>query len=86
MKVLNKPIEVISWTKEDGTMTPLKYRVEGEDGELHSYKLKLQAREVIKHTGKDIYKFTCQVQMNNQIKICEIRYNKADMKWTLYKI
>lgn len=86
MKVVNKHIDVIALFKKDRTMIPLKFRIVGEDDAEYSYKVNVQSTELMKHAGKEVYRYICQVTINEQVKICEIRFSKDDMIWTLFKI
>lgn len=66
-------------------MIPFKLRIT-ENDETYSCKLKVQSTEEMKQCGKIFYRYTCQTEINNQIKMCEIRYSKDAMTWTLFKI
>ncbi len=84
MKVLNKPIDVITWTKENGSMIPFKFRIT-ENDKTYSCKIQVQSSEEI-NSAEKYYIYTCQTEINNQTKMCEIRYSKDAMTWTLFKI
>lgn len=87
MKVLDKPIEVISLTKKDGSTNPIKFRLSDENGEIRSYKIAtILKTDKDKIAGKTIYRYTCKVIINDIEKLCEIRYCRDTMLWTLYKI
>lgn len=87
MKTLVKSIEMISWTEENGKIHPIKFKLVGNNGEIHIYKIKkIYTTEFEKLAGNKTYKFTCEIVINNAIKICELRYELDSCKWTLFKI
>ncbi len=54
MKVLDKPIDVITCTKENGTMIPFKFRIT-ENEERYAYNLKvLNSEKDNNHYGKKL--------------------------------
>jgi hypothetical protein len=86
MKVIVKPIEMISYTEENGKIHPVKFKLE-TNGENQVYKVhKIYTTELNKMAGNKIYKFTCEIVVNNNIKLCELRYELDSCKWVLFKI
>lgn len=87
MKVFAQPIEMISWTEESGKIHPLKFKV-SFDKEMAQVcpVIKLYHFELDKLAGNKLYKFTCEIVLNNQIRLCEIRYELDTCLWTLFKI
>lgn len=87
MKVLNRPISIISWTKKDGTLVPVKMRLTKDNQEHLSIPIdKIITTHQQKIAGEMVYRFTCQVCLHGFIKLCEIRYYCDKMVWTLFKI
>jgi hypothetical protein len=87
MKTLAKPIEMISVTSENGNIKPIKFRIITSEGEAQIYKVYRVYHTVLeKLAGNRIYKFTCEIVVNNQKKICELRYELDSCKWMLFKI
>lgn len=87
MKTLAKSIEMISWTEENGKIHPIKFKIAQSNGEKHIYKVvKIYTSELEKMAGNKIYKFTCEIIVNNMIKLCELRYELDSCKWILFKI
>ena len=87
MKVLSKPIEMISHTKEDGKIYPLKFKLENQLGESNIYVVqKLYTSNITKIAGNKMYIFTCEIIVNDEKKMCEIRYELDSCKWLLFKI
>lgn len=87
MKVIVRPIEMISHTEEDGKIHPLKFKLEANNGENQVYKVhKIYTTELDKIAGNKVYKFTCEIIINNIVKLCELRYELDSCKWVLFKI
>jgi hypothetical protein len=88
MQLINKTIEVITFTDPDGKMIPLKFRVMDENEELHVFKIeKVTFQEKQRQTGGAMsIKYVCQVIMNRQMKICELRYWIDKTLWKLERI
>lgn len=78
---------MISWTEENGKIHPLKFKLTDNNGENQVYKIrKIYTTEFEKLAGNKTYKFTCEIIMNNTIKVCELRYELDSCKWVLFKV
>jgi len=87
MKTLAKPIEMISWTEEDGRVHPLRFKIENKEGAKNVYKIKqIYSSELEKIAGNKTYKFTCEISINGYNKICELRYDLESCRWNLFKL
>jgi hypothetical protein len=87
LKTIAKSIEMISWTEENGKIHPLKFKLSQNEGENHIYKIrKIYTSELEKLAGNKIYKFTCEIVINNTIKVCELRYELDSCRWVLFKL
>lgn len=87
MKTLAKSIEMISWTEENGRIHPIKFKISTVTGEKEIYKIvKLYSTDLEKIAGNKIYKFTCEIILNNHARICELRYDLDSCKWVLFKL
>lgn len=87
MKVLAKPVEMISWTEKDGKIHPVKFKLSDENNEDRVYKIKkIYTTEIEKLAGIKTFCFTCEIIVNDTVKVCEIRYNLDSCKWVLFKI
>lgn len=87
MKTLAKPIEVISWTEEDGEIRPLRFRMLNEEGERSVHKIrKIYSSEMDRIAGNKVYKFNCELHINGRSRLCEIRYDLDTCKWNLFKM
>jgi len=86
MKVVNKPIEMIAHNKPDGSIRPLRFRLQEED-ELQVIKVdKIFASSIGEVDGNVTYIFSCMVAIHGINHMCEIRYDLMTTKWLLYKI
>lgn len=87
MKIVAKPIEVISYTDNKGDIRPLRFRLQTEDDSVKVIKVdKVIVKETEKLAGNLMIVFKCQSLMNNEVKTFEIKYDLATCKWILYKI
>lgn len=87
MKTLAKPIQMISWTEEDGQIHPLRFRIENKEGSLNVYKItKIYTSDIENIAGNKVYKFTCEINLNGYNKICELRYDLESCRWNLFKL
>jgi len=87
MKVVAKPIEVISMTDIKGNITPLRLRIENEDESVQVIKIdKIIDRVHEKLAGNTKLVFTCQSLIGNIEKRYEIKYEIETCKWVLFKI
>lgn len=87
MKTLARAIEMISWTEENGTLHPVRFKIETADGGKQVYRvLRIHTMVPDRIAGNKMYRFTCEVAVNRLIKLCEIRYELETCRWVLFKI
>ena len=87
MKVIAKPIEVISYTNKTGDIKPLRFRIEGEDESGKVVKVdNVIIKEHEKLAGNPMLVFKCQSLIDDVEKQFEIKYELRTCKWILYKI
>jgi hypothetical protein len=87
MKVIAKPIEVISYTNNKGDIKPLRFRIEGEDSTGKVIKVdNVIIKEREKLAGNSMLVFKCQSLIDDVEKQFEIKYELRTCKWILYKI
>lgn len=87
MKVVAKPIEVISVMDTKGNITPLRLRIERDDETLQVIKIdKVITRTKEKFAGNPMVVFTCQSLIENIEKRYELKYELETSKWILFKI
>jgi len=86
MKVLMKPIEVITTHSKEGIIRPEKYRIL-EDGEIIVVPInKIITRNEEKSAGSRELIFGCQAVVNGCIKHFELKYRVQECQWFLYRI
>lgn len=84
--VINRSIEMIAHNKPDGSIRPLRFRMNEED-ELQVIKVdKVFTSRMEKIDGKLTYVFSCMVALNGINHMCEIRYDMMSTQWRLYKV
>lgn len=87
VKIISKPIEMITYTNSNGDVTPLRFRVETENNARKVIKIdKIITKEKEKLAGNPMLVFKCQSIIGNVMKVFEIKYDLKDCKWMLYKI
>lgn len=87
MKTLAKPIEMISWTEENGKIHPLRFKIENQEGARYVYKIeKIYTSDLDRIAGNRVYKYTCEININGVNKICELRYDIDSCRWSLFKL
>lgn len=86
MKVVVKPIAMVSWTTEQGDVHPVRFRLqEGEKKKvIHVDKVIEVKKERI--AGNYVHMFTCRSKIDNEDKLYELRYEASYCRWTLFKI
>ena len=88
----NKPIDVICQHNRDGTMIPIKLRIQDEEGEMQSYVVK--AYKDLSHKGNytmpngimatsTVFPFACKINVFGTLKVVNIYYSSTDNVWRL---
>jgi hypothetical protein len=85
MKVVAKPIDVVAYFDKDG-VHPARFKVEGKDGAVVVKVGRVVKKGMEKLAGNYMMVFTCESEINGQIKPYEIKYELGTMKWMLFKI
>lgn len=86
MKLLNRQIDMISWTSRDGTVTPVRFRME-EKGRPVVIKVEhILQTEKSDFCGAPMLCFLCSSVIQNTEKVYELTYNCKNQKWLLKKI
>jgi len=87
MKVINHPIEVISYTDSKGEIRPIRFRLQLGDEPLKVIKIgRILLRNVEKLAGNKMILFRCQSLDGGVERIFEIKYELGTCKWFLYKM
>ncbi len=87
MKCINKEVEMVAWFGKKGQLTPSRFRLEKENGELVVIKIdKIINQEKLKLAGSLSFKYTCQSEIRGEHRLFELRYYVDQVKWVLFKI
>lgn len=87
MKIVAQPIEVVSYTDNKGSIRPIRFRMQIDDGPMQVIKVdKIITKETEKLAGNVMLVYRCQSLVDNVIKLFEIKYEIATCKWILFKI
>ena len=87
MKVVAKPIEMISWTDLNGNMNPIRFKITKDDESSSVVKInKVISRDKEKLAGNIMLVFKCQSVINEIERLYEIKYELSTCKWMLFKI
>lgn len=87
MRIIAKPIEVVSYTNNKGDIRPLRFRLQMEDETIKVIKVdKVIVKETEKLAGNIMLVFKCQSLIDDVLKLFEIKYDLKTCRWMLYKI
>lgn len=82
MKVISKQIEMVAYFDIDGSIKPLKFRIEESD----TYKV-IKIEKVISTQWEDkILIFKCSSVIGDREMMFEIKYDIEKFTWVLWKI
>ncbi|MGI6563596.1 MAG: hypothetical protein ACOX3Q_13740 [Clostridia bacterium] len=87
MKVLMKPVDMISYNSTNGDLQPIKYRLSDENGMTKIIKIDriIQTTEE-KLSGNRMIIFRVQSIINGLERVYELKYEPATCKWYIYKM
>ena len=87
MKIVAKPIQMISWTDEKGEIHPIRFRITKEDESCSVIKVdRVITRDLEKLAGNQMINFRCQSVIKGIEIPFELKYELGTCKWMLYKI
>ncbi len=87
MKVLALPIEMVSYTDNNGAIKPIRFRMQVNDEPMKVIKIdKVIIKDTEKFAGNIMIVFKCQSLIEDDTKLFEIKYELSTCKWILYKI
>jgi hypothetical protein len=85
MKVVAKQIDMVAWFDKDG-IHPTRFKIVGKDGDVVVKIGRVIKKDKEKLAGNQMLVFTCESEINGQLKPYEIKYDINTMKWILFKI
>lgn len=82
----NSPVDVIAVCSTDGSIKPLRFRIEDEDHQL----LRIDIEEVIsskeiQYVGIEAYVFLCRATVRGKESVFELRYMIRSHNWQLLR-
>lgn len=87
MKVIAKPIEVVSWTDTKGNINPVRFKIVNDDESISVVKIdKVITIDKEKLAGNLMLVYKCQSVVNGADKLYEIKYELSSCRWILFKI
>ena len=86
MQQVLRPVDVIAIHSADGTIKPIRFRIESEEQEL----LRIDIEEVIRitevaHVGAESMIFLCRAKVGNKNIFLELKYGFRSHSWYLLK-
>jgi hypothetical protein len=84
--ICNSPVDVIAVCNADGSIKPLRFRMEDEDHQL----LRIDIEEVIsskeiQYVGIEAYVFLCRATVRGKESVFELRYMIRSHNWQLLR-
>ena len=84
--ICNSPVDVIAVCCADGSIKPLRFRMEDEDHQL----LRIDVEEVIsskviQYVGIEAYVFLCRATVRGKESVFELRYMIRSHNWQLLR-
>jgi hypothetical protein len=87
MKVVAKPIEVVSYTDSKGDIRPIKIRIQNEEEGTTVIKVdKVLHKDKEKLAGNPMLIFRCQSIIDEVERQFELKYDLQSCRWMLFKI
>jgi len=86
MKILNKPIDMISYHTATGEVKPIKFKLQ-EANEVQTVKIDYiidQVRE--RYLGKPLIRYICVSVIDGISKRYELLFYPETIQWVLYKL
>ena len=81
MKVISKEVEMIVYFDTDGSIKPIKFRIE-ED----TYKVIKIEKIISTQLERKMIIFNCSASIGDREKIFEVKYDTENTRWILWKI
>ncbi len=83
---MNLQIEMISVCGTDGTLTPLRFRMEDEEQCLQTVAIsQVVSFRTIQYAGIDAIQYLCKARLAGKERLFELRYTVRTHCWTLFR-
>lgn len=87
VSAVTQQIEMISVCATDGTLTPLRFRLEDEAHCLQTVPiLRTESCKTIQYAGVDAIQYLCKVTMEGRERLLELRYTVRTHRWSLFRV
>lgn len=87
MENKNKPIDMLATFDKDGNIVPIRFRVKKDEDTYTTIVVdRINCRSEEKLEGSRTLIFYCQSEINNSIKLYELKYELCTCRWILFKI
>lgn len=82
----NTPVDVISVCLASGQIQPLRFRLEGEDHQLHRVDItRVVSVQEVAYVGVEAFVYLCQAEMTGSHHLFELRYIIRTHHWELLR-
>ena len=83
----NIQIEMISVCGVDGSLTPLRFRLENEEHQLCTVAIRqVVYSNRIQYAGVDAIQYLCKAEVQGREKLFELRYAFRSHSWCLFRV
>lgn len=83
---MNLQIEMISVCGTNGTLTPLRFRMEDEEQCLQTVAIsQVVSFRTIQYAGIDAIQYLCKARLAGKERLFELRYTVRTHCWTLFR-
>ncbi len=87
MKVVARPIDVVSWTDTTGTVHPIRFRYMEKDESYKVIKInRIIQKNLEKLCGNPMIIYRCSSVIDGAERLFELKYEVNSCKWILFKI
>ena len=86
MNALNRPVEMIAVCSPEGTLSPARFRLRDDAGELVTVRIRrVRDKEVIPYLGVETFRYVCTAVIAGRERVFELRYSVRDHRWVLWR-
>lgn len=83
----NLQIEMICVCAADGSLTPLRFRMEDEERRLQTVPIaQVLVAKPIQYAGIDAIRYLCKAVLDGKERLFEVRYTIKTHRWTLFRV
>lgn len=87
MKVVAKPVDMVFWFTKEGTLKPLRFKIDTENRESKIIKIdKIKQKEIERLAGNQMLIFRCEGYLDGSLRQFELKYELSTCKWILFRI